>query len=384
MKHIAILLAFLMTLSSPVVATDKEWVSYQEGDFTSSSQQNTLIYHNASDSVQGRSLFDRDDVSSDYQIHAIYLLASDSKDKRMDINGKIESIITKGNKHLKRIINKELKYDLTIQRKLDVSFLRVNKTIEEIQSLENYALNYFGNQLIKNGFYHPKKIYTIFYQENYFSKELNRNLEGVQGLIKFETPKGSLEIPIITNYLSAAPSDLWFVNFHEIIHGLSFIQECSPNHKEHHVNLIDAMSGYDSGQQLIDINSQDYYGHSNADCPLDLKKSVFLYPTEKSPQLIPYDNDCNFDRNVRKYDGSVALNCLKKLNFVSSASAFKNGVLEAQMLLTLLGYDPGPMDGVLGSKTKSAFKSFISKNEVKWDGQFNNTALNYLRDASRD
>ena len=94
-----------MTLSSPVVATDKEWVSYQEGDFTSSSQQNTLIYHNASDNVQGRSLFDRDDVSSDYQIHAIYLLASDSKDKRMDINGKIESIITKGNKHLKRIIN---------------------------------------------------------------------------------------------------------------------------------------------------------------------------------------------------------------------------------------------------------------------------------------
>ena len=42
------------------------------------------------------------------------------------------------------------------------------------------------------------------------------------------------------------------------------------------------------------------------------------------------------------------------------------------------------LDGVLGSKTKSAFKSFVSKNEVKWDGQFNNTALNYLRDASRD
>ena len=52
------------------------------------------------------------------------------------------------------------------------------------------------------------------------------------------------------------------------------------------------------------------------------------------------------------------------------------------MLLTLLGYGPGQMDGVLRSKTKSAFKSFVSKNEVKWDGQFNNTALNYLRDAS--
>ena len=62
------------------------------------------------------------------------------------------------------------------------------------------------------------------------------------------------------------------------------------------------MSLDDSGNRYIDKKNQDYFGHSNAKCPLDLKKSVFLEPTEKDTQLIPYTQSCEFDWNVRKYN----------------------------------------------------------------------------------
>ena len=40
-------------------------------------------------------------MTDDYQVHAIYVLASDSKDKQYDVKGVIEKIVLKGNKHLK-------------------------------------------------------------------------------------------------------------------------------------------------------------------------------------------------------------------------------------------------------------------------------------------
>ena len=52
----------------------------------------------AADKKSGRFFEDQPDVNDDYQIHFIYTLAADSKDREWDINGKIEKIADKMNK----------------------------------------------------------------------------------------------------------------------------------------------------------------------------------------------------------------------------------------------------------------------------------------------
>ena len=46
----------------------------------------------AKDGKPGRFFEDQPDVNDDYQVHIIYMLLKDSKDKEEDINGKIPTI----------------------------------------------------------------------------------------------------------------------------------------------------------------------------------------------------------------------------------------------------------------------------------------------------
>ena len=62
--------------------------SSSEG-FVKYKEQNKLTYKNPDDNIPGRSLYDLEDITDDYQVHAIYILALDSKDKQFDVNGKI-------------------------------------------------------------------------------------------------------------------------------------------------------------------------------------------------------------------------------------------------------------------------------------------------------
>jgi len=50
----------------------------------------------------GRFFEDQPDVNDDYQIHFNYLLAQDSEDRELDINGKMEKIILKMNKWMEK------------------------------------------------------------------------------------------------------------------------------------------------------------------------------------------------------------------------------------------------------------------------------------------
>ncbi len=63
-------------------------------------------------------------------------------------------------------------------------------------------------------------------------------------------------------------------------------------------------------------------------------------------------------------------------NFASGASSDKYNLLRAsgvtpmelQKALLRAGFDPGPVDGRLGKKTRSAIKSFQKKNHLTADG----------------
>ena len=78
--------------------------------------------------------------------------------------------------------------------------------------------------------------------------------------------------------------------------------------------------------QYIDKKNNTYYGHSNSNCPLDLKKNVFLEPTESDKQLLPFriqkketewikKNTCVFEWELKKYNHKTALDCASRLDF---------------------------------------------------------------------
>ena len=87
------------------------------------------------DTKPGRFFEDQPDVSDDYQIHFIYMLAADGKDREYDINGWIEKRIKTINKKFLKMsaknkksngIGHQFKLDMTKEGKLDVTFVRMN------------------------------------------------------------------------------------------------------------------------------------------------------------------------------------------------------------------------------------------------------------------
>lgn len=286
--------------------------------FVKYKEQNKLTYKNPEDDIPGRSLYDLEDITDEYQVHAIYILASDSKDKQFDVNGKIEKILLKANKHLKnKTKEKKFRLDLTKEGKLDVSFLRVDKTKKQMQIGD--AATYLMGMAVKNGFYHPKKLYTIFYQDKY------RDEGGQVGDVKILLDKGLVEVNGGVTYMGGYPQDNWSIHLHELFHALGFVQLCAPNAtidkssrwgKDDHLSIYgDIMSDRWADKNHIDKKRKEYYGHTNANCPLDLRKSAFLEPTEENFQLQPYINSCVTSRWIKKYNHQRSLDCLARLEF---------------------------------------------------------------------
>ena len=82
-----------------ISVTDKGFIKYNE--------QKELIIYDSNDVEEGRSFFDQNDNNDFYQIHAIYILAKDSKDKKYDVNGTIQRILEDSNNLLLKNTNKK-------------------------------------------------------------------------------------------------------------------------------------------------------------------------------------------------------------------------------------------------------------------------------------
>jgi hypothetical protein len=65
-------------------------------------------------------------------------------------------------------------------------------------------------------------------------------------------------------------------------------------------------------------------------------------------------------------------------NFTAN-SASDSIVSEAQERLTNLGYDPGPIDGSIGPKTKTSIKRFQTDNGLPETGQLDEVTIKALR-----
>jgi len=65
----------------------------------------------AADEKPGRFFEDQPDVTEDHQIHFNYLLTADSKDREMDINGKMEKILLELNEAMAKATAEHKKGD---------------------------------------------------------------------------------------------------------------------------------------------------------------------------------------------------------------------------------------------------------------------------------
>ena len=54
--------------------------------------------------------------------------------------------------------------------------------------------------------------------------------------------------------------------------------------------------------------------------------------------------------------------------------------VEAQRLLKELGYNPGPVDGLIGGKTRNAMSDAFKSVGKEWDRELDETDLTVLKD----
>ena len=274
-------------LSKPYKEKKEKIISY-------SNQKNELQFLNREDDKINRSLVDREDSTNDHQVHFIYAILKNGKDKEWDINGYIEKLALKVNENFLKwssqnkksnSIGQKFKYDFLKNGKLDVSFARLNLTRKQIDE-PDHPNGLIYKELFKQGFNNPKKVYAII--SGFNSK--HGNSDGGEGGPLFTILYG----PAIKSYGSKG---MEIVILHELFHTQGAAYDCGKRtYKGAHVKGSDVLGSGDVSTK-IDSKNDTYYKHGIEGCP-DLADSVFLTPTSKNP-WDPYEVFCK--KNVGKF-----------------------------------------------------------------------------------
>ena len=268
-----------------------------------------IIYE--TDKKINRSFKDKLDLYEGNQFHPIYLLPCERDDREYDINNKIKSSLLAINYWLKeQTISQEIKFDRNIDGDIDITFLRVNKTMDwfgdlhkkdksknitevsnKIEKLINDNSNLFNNFSSKKfiiffeGWEKRKYIdydicgksrfdgnIAIYYTYSRFKKYIGDDLILSNNERIFScTHKDHLNDNNDKTFGDAEATIL-----HEMIHSLGYPASCAKNNKSFHIsdNKNDIMHK-NSGKIYLDYNNDDYYNHQQKNCP-DLKNSKFL------------------------------------------------------------------------------------------------------------
>ena len=282
-------------------------------DLPKSCNNNTEIEFitHETDIKSNRSYIDQEDTYDGNQFHTIFLLPCEREDREYDINKQIESSLSAINMWLKKQTkNQSLRFDKNIDGNIDITFLRVNKTMDWFGDLhtKDKSINttevsekiekiILDNKSIFNNF--SSKKFIIFFEGWEKRKYIDYDICGksrVDGKVaiyytysRFKKYIGD-DVILSNNkkIFSCTHEDhLNEINdqsfgdaeatiLHEIIHSLGFPSNCSSNVISFHVtdNKNDIMHKQ-SGKKFLDYNNDNYYDHGKDDCP-DLKNSEFL------------------------------------------------------------------------------------------------------------
>tara|TARA_Y100000590_G_scaffold48580_1_gene51468 strand:+ start:178 stop:1110 length:933 start_codon:yes stop_codon:yes gene_type:complete len=249
----------------------------------------------ASDEKPGRFFEDQPDVTDDYQIHFLYLITKDAKDREWDINGKMEEILLEMNEIMARETKKKskgtakkYKYDYRKDGKIDITFIRLDKTFKELHKYPNANI---APYLWLNKFNNPKKIYFSF-----------SDMGGVDG--------GEAGVPMGSTFLrnkhvNSSKNKIIKITLHELHHaqGGGFI--CVPGMGKNAHYQGDRPTQLGHGLALSTA-----YMHNVEGCP-QLVDSVYLTPTSEDP-YDPYKITC--ERELGKYTHKKIMKMFNKQN----------------------------------------------------------------------
>ncbi len=252
----------------------------------------------AAASAQPRATEDRPDASPDYQVHLIYALPKDGKDRQLDVDGTIAASFSKANEWFaEQSGGAGLRLDRTPGGDLDITFIRLSQTDKQIRKAGAWVRDEIEKEINALGFNDPKKVYLVYYD--------GRSNYACGGGAWPPKLKGNTAALYLRAYVNSTacygagfmikdgqpPRYTEFAAIHEIIHTLGFVAECSPRHtRAGHTSggNTDLMFAGDQAWRpsRIDIGNDDYFGHGLDDCP-DLADSVFLDSPSGGAELPP-------------------------------------------------------------------------------------------------
>ena len=185
----------------------------------------------AADEKPGRFFEDQPDVTDDYQIHFNYLLAADSEDREMDINGKMEKILLEVNEVMLKAtaenkksdgVARKYKFDYRVDGKLDITFIRMDMKQKKLPNSANDAIVPFLYKA-KN----QKNIKKIYYNFADFS-----NVDG-----------GEAGVGYGSTYLRSRSNGSYdrklLVTLHELLHTQGMGYDCVPGISNGHYSIRD-------------------------------------------------------------------------------------------------------------------------------------------------
>jgi len=235
-----------------------------------------------SNTYSERYFVDQPDVNDDFQIHFNYLVTLDGEDRQWDINGTLVTLLrnlneamyaaTKANRFAKGE-GKRYKYDLRSDGKLDISFVRMDKT--RLQ-LDEYPNNDIAEYLFKIGMNNPKKLYFNF-------ADFGHEDGGIAGV-----GVGNI---FLRHHKMGRKGFMTINALHELQHTQGGAYACVPGTKNNH--LVDRFDG--TKHQLkggLKLNHLVYM-HNIVGCP-QLADSVYLTPTS-AESYDPYALNCLFE-----------------------------------------------------------------------------------------
>jgi hypothetical protein len=252
----------------------------------------------AADEKPGRFFEDQPDVTDDYQIHFNYLLAADSEDREMDINGDMEKILLEANEVMLKAtaenkkgdgVARKYKFDYRADGKLDITFIRMDMKHKELHKWANNDIIPFLNNA--KGQKNVKKIYYNFAD---FS-----NVDG-----------GEAGVGYGTSYLKSSSNSSYkrklLVTLHELLHTQGMGYDCVPSIKSGNGHYSSDKPGFmlESGKKIGSV-----YAHTKEGCP-QMMDSVYLTPTRSDP-YDPYVLTCLLD--LGKYNHPKLLKKLDKI-----------------------------------------------------------------------
>lgn len=265
------------------------------------------------DAVAGRAFTDRPDESSLPQVHVYYVLAKDSPDERVDVNGAIHASLDSGNRWLQANGGKSIRYD-TFQGRIDVTFVRLEQTEAQLwmepgdpttkcRGVPCPFMPIVVSHLRARGLAPTGDISVVLYGGQTtpasrpewpgcgYAGGMERAVVYPIGQISMVTGRTECMGPDTIATVPQSGNTLGLSVIHEIFHVLGAVG-ASPNsdsdgsHGGHIRNDSTDLMGGSTGTVRLDPGRDDYWGHGRPGV-VDVSKSVFLAPSEPDAVFPP-------------------------------------------------------------------------------------------------